>query len=295
MSIFAMLAALGASLSWATGTMIAYTPAKHLGAFEFTRTQLVSSALLLVLIATMIGAWPSVTWQNWPAFVVSITIGVIASNLAMAACLRRGGPRRTQLLETTSAPIAAGLGWIILGESVSIQMFLGSAVALGGIALAISHGSGQKTAAEAIHGSFITVLFLGILSAAAQAIGLIAMKPVLLAGTDPVAASALRTGGAALIITVIAIWPARAFSPNVERTGGIVLRAIFPGILGYVVAVSLLLYALRHGSIGVAAVLGSTAPVMMLPMIWFANKQRPPLSAWAGAVLVVAGIGIMLV
>jgi len=294
MSIFAMLAALGASLSWATGAMIAYTPAKHLGAFEFTRTQLISSAFLSVLITTMIGAWPSVTWQDWPAFIVSITIGVVVSNLAMVACLRRGGPRRTQLLETASAPIAAALGWFLLGEPLSVQMFLGCAIALGGIALAISHGNGRKTAAEPLHGSFVSVLFLGILSAAAQAVGLIAMKPALLAGTDPLAASALRTGGAALIITLIALWPARAFAPNAERTGGLVLRAMLPGILGYVVAVSLLLYALRYGSTGVAAVLGSTAPVMMLPMIWFVNKQCPPLSAWAGAVLVVAGIGVML-
>lgn len=294
MSIIAMLAALGASMSWAAGAMIAHRPATHLGAFEFTRTQLISSAFLLVLITSWIGAWPSIAWQNWPAFVVSSLIGVIVSNLAMAACLRRGGPRRTQLLETASAPIAAALGWLILGEAVSVQMLFGSAVALGGIALAISYGSRSNAGVEPLRGSLISVVVLGILAAAAQAVGLVAMKPALLAGTDPLAASALRTGGAALTISLVALWPAKAFAPVSERTGGIVLWAIFPGILGYVVAVSLLLYALRNGNIGVAAVLGSTSPVLMLPMVWLANKKRPPLPACIGAVLIVLGVGAML-
>lgn len=294
MSIFAMLAALGASFSWAAGSMIAYRPAIHLGAFEFTRTQLVSSAFLLVLITSLMGVWSTVTWQIWPAFAVSSLIGVVLSNLAMAACLSRGGPRRTQLLETASAPIAAVLGWFVLGESISLQMLLGSAIALGGIALAISHGSGSKTRSEPLRGSLASVVLLGILSAAAHAIGLVAMKPALLAGTDPLAASTLRTGGAALIITLMALWPAKAFAPTSDRTGGIVLWAILPGILGYVVAVSLLLYALRNGSTGVAAVLGSTSPVLMLPMIWLVTKERPPLLAWIGALLVVTGTGVML-
>jgi drug/metabolite transporter (DMT)-like permease len=179
-----MLAALGASMSWAAGSLMAYRPAVHLGAFEFTRTQLVSSAFVLALITSLMGAWGSVTWEIWPAFAVSSLIGVVLSNLAMAACLSRSGPRRTQLLETASAPIAAALGWYVLGESISLQMLLGSAIALVGIAIAVVHGGGPKAQSEPICGSLISVVLLGIVSAAAQAIGLIAMKPALLAGTD---------------------------------------------------------------------------------------------------------------
>lgn len=295
MSIFAMLAALGASMSWAAGSLIAYWPAVHLGAFEFTRTQLVSSAFVLALITSLMGAWSTIPWEIWPAFVISSLVGVVLSNLAMAACLSRGGPRRTQLLETASAPIAVMLGWYVLGEHISLQMLIGSGIALVGIALAIIRGSGPKTESEPLFGSLTSVVLLGILSAASQAIGLIAMKPALLAGADPVAASTLRTGGAAMIMTLLALWPAKVFTPASERTRSIVLWAVFPGILGYVIAVSLLLYALRNGSTGVAAVLGSTSPVLMLPMIWFVTGERPPSLAWIGALLVVTGTGVMLI
>jgi drug/metabolite transporter (DMT)-like permease len=33
----------------------------------------------------------------------------------------------------------------------------------------------------------------------------------------------------------------------------------------------------------------------MLPMIWFVTKERPPLLAWVGALLVVVGMGVMLI
>ena len=103
----------------------------------------------------------------------------------------------------------------------------------------------------------------------------------------------LRTGGAALIISVVALWPAQAFDPLTKRTPGVVLRTILPGFIGYIAAVSLQLYALRSYDAGTAAILGSMAPVVMLPMIWMTSGEPSPLSAWLGAILAVLGIGII--
>jgi drug/metabolite transporter (DMT)-like permease len=72
-----------------------------------------------------------------------------------------------------------------------------------------------------------------------------------------------------------------------------VLRAILPGFIGYIAAVSLQLYALRSYDAGVVAVLSSMAPVLMLPMIWATSGDRPPWSAWLGAILAVLGAGII--
>jgi len=52
MPIIALTAALGASTCWAVGSLIAHRPATQLGAFEFTRTQLISSFALLIVIVT---------------------------------------------------------------------------------------------------------------------------------------------------------------------------------------------------------------------------------------------------
>src|SRR5436189_2473427 len=83
MPILALTAALGASLCWAVGSLIAHRPATQLGAFEFTRTQLISSSALLVVVVTALNGWQSVAWTYWPSFVVASLVGVIVTNLAI--------------------------------------------------------------------------------------------------------------------------------------------------------------------------------------------------------------------
>src|ERR1700694_825408 len=116
MPIIALAAALGRSLLWALGSLIAHRPATQLGAFEFTRTQLISSFALLIVVVTALNGWQSVTWVHWPSFVAAGLIGVLFTNLAMIACLRRGGPRRMQVLVSMSATVGALLGVLFLGE-----------------------------------------------------------------------------------------------------------------------------------------------------------------------------------
>ena len=96
------------------------------------------------------------------------------------------------------------------------------------------------------------------------------------------------------MISVLALCPSSLFDPRSPRTVRIVLSAIVPGLLGYVVAVSLQLAALRALGTGLAAVLGSAAPVLILPMIWVASRNRPPMVAWVGAGLVFAGVVLLV-
>jgi hypothetical protein len=67
MPTIAVAVALGASLCWAFGSLIAHRPATQLGAFEFTRTQLISSFAPIVIV-TMLNGWQNVTWVHWPSF-----------------------------------------------------------------------------------------------------------------------------------------------------------------------------------------------------------------------------------
>jgi drug/metabolite transporter (DMT)-like permease len=293
MPVLVLAASFGASLCWAVGALIAHRPATQLGAFEFTRTQLISSSALLIVIVTALDGWHSVTWGHWQSFVAASLFGVVFTNLAMIACLRRGGPRRMQLLVSMSAPIAAMLGFLFLGEVLSSRKVLGVGFAFGGVLLAILFGRRGQNRFETIHGPFAGVIALGLFAAICHAIGLIALKPALLAGTDPLAATALRTGGGALMISVLALWPANAFEPLTKRTPRLVLHAMVPGFIGYIAAVSLQLYALRSYEAGIVAVLSSMAPILMLPLIWMTSGEPPPWPAWLGACLAVIGAGII--
>lgn len=294
MAILALSAALGASFTWAAAGLVSHVPAMRLGSFEFTRVQLVSSSAILIALATAAGGWATVNWGHWPGYAGSVLFGVLLSNLAMAACLRRGGPRRTQLLMAMNAPISAVFGYWLLGETLTTSALSGAGLALAGLCLAILYGRTDGKEMEPVEGTLAGVIFLGLLAAASHAAGLIALKPVLLSGTDPLAVSALRTGGGAFAISLIALWPARSFEPLQKPDARLVAWTILPGVMGYVVAVSLLLYALANFNTGVAAVLGSLSPVLILPMIWFTTGAIPRPQAWAGALLVVAGVGMIV-
>src|ERR1700716_3587906 len=137
MPVLFLAASFGASLCWAVGALIAHRPATQLGAFEFTRTQLISSFALLIVIVTASNGWQGVTWKHWPSFVAASLIGVVFTNLAMIACLRRGGPRRMQLLVSMSAPFAALLGFLFLGESMSPRELICVGLAFSGFLLSL--------------------------------------------------------------------------------------------------------------------------------------------------------------
>lgn len=296
MPILAIAAALGAATCWASGAILAHRPAVALGAFELTRVQLISSAALLLAITLGLGTWQTIAWDHWWGITGNALLSVFVGNLAMMECLRRGGPRREGLLFSLNAPMAAVLGYVWLGESLSPMTLLGGGITLAGVCLAILF-NGQRSGKplfETVQGSMGAVIFFGLASAFCQAAGLIMIKPALDAGTDPWAASFLRTGGAAFLIALIALWPHRLTRSETPLTADLVGRAILPGFLGYVGAVSLLLYALAHYDTAVVALLGSTAPVLMLPMIWTRTGQCPPLPAWAGAVLTVTGTALIL-
>ena len=57
---------------------------------------------------------------------------------------------------------------------------------------------------------------------------------------------------------------------------------------------TLLLYAFKHGSVGLSAALSSTTPVLLIPMIWWLSGERPAIGAWLGALLAVAGCALIV-
>jgi drug/metabolite transporter (DMT)-like permease len=272
MPLLAVISALGASSCWAAMALLAHRPATLFGPFALTRLQLISAAAVLLLLVTLQDGWQSVSWAYWLSFLVASVVGVVMANMAMFACLRRGGPRRTQLLISMNGPFAALLGYIFLGEVMSGRNMTGCAVALAGMALAIRFGGNPEDRMEEVRGPLWVIVALGLWAALANAISLVFLKPAMLAGTDPLAANALRTSGGAIVILVWSLWRVpHSVSPSSPGIG-LLVHAITPGILGFVVAVSLQLYAVR----------------------WMDTGKGPRPLAWIGAFLALSGIALLL-
>lgn len=294
MFVLPAFAALAASFGWAVGIVLAQSPARAVGAFEFTRVQLIACSAILSVACAVFGYWSTVVWDQWLAFAASIGLGILLGNLAMIECLRRGGPRRTELLLALKAPLVAVMAYVWMGETVSLAGMIGGAIILCGIMLAICFSGPSTDDGDAVDGSLAVVIALGIVAAASQGAGYLLVKPAMVAGTEPLAVSAVRLAGAAFLISLIGLWPFAAFRSGAEMTPYLLFRIVLPGFIGYGISSSLLLYAFANFNAGIAAILGSLSPVLVLPMITLKTGVLPHGLAWTGAVLAIAGTALMI-
>ncbi|WP_371256687.1 DMT family transporter [Roseibium sp. TrichSKD4] len=292
-TLFPVLAAVGASAGWATGSALAQYPARQLGAFEFTRIQLLTCGALLWFLSAVFGLWPSINWAHWPEFVLSSLVGIILGNLAMIELLRQAGPRLTELLMCLKAPIVAVLAFIWFDEVLNPAQVLGGALVIVGVILAIGRSHGRDGLALRGLRSSLWIAFLGLSAAAFQGVGFLAVKPALEAGAEPLAIGAIRLSMAAAIISLIALWPATLFRPHSGTTPYLLLRTVLPGVIGYGLSTSLLLYAYANMEAGLAMVLGSLSPILIIPVLWLRDGQLPNTNGVTGAGLAICGIALI--
>ncbi len=256
------------------------------------------SAMLLVL-ATVTGGWSTLKASDLGLLAVSGLVGILVGDLALFTAMARIGPRRTSVLFTTNAPLAAVGGVMLFDESFAPWALVGAVLTVGGIALAVNFGSRSGTHTdvfERVEGSMLVGATWAVVGALGQALGALAVKPILDGGADTLAVAATRVVMATVALWVLARPVDRLARP--ARSGPLLpldhLRLVGSGFVAMVLGMSLLLWALGHGDTGVTTILSATTPVILLPLLWVRMRQVPTVGAWTGAVLTVIGTALLL-
>ncbi|MDC9719993.1 MAG: DMT family transporter, partial [Gammaproteobacteria bacterium] len=285
----AELAALGAAACWTFTAILAAPGVHHFGAIAFNRYRVVFAGSVLIIITTLMGLWSSLPDQGIATLMVSSLVGIVLGDTALMQALKRIGPRRNSVLFATSAPMAAGMGFIWLGETLSTNLMLGCVLILVGVVNAVWWGrkTGGLHRLETVSGHLGLGILLGLIAAFGQAAGAVLAKPVLLAGADPIAASAIRVGFAAVVLLLVRALPFAWAKANAAPTPAFIWRTITSATLGLVLGMTLVVYALGVGEVGIVMTLSAITPVLILPVIWFITGQKPSRGAWFGAILVV--------
>lgn len=288
-------AALGAALCWAIAGMISSAPSKHLGAIAFNRLRMAMVMMVLAVYAWLAGTWQTIGAENLELLILSGFIGIFVGDTALFLTLNRMGPRRTAILFATNAPMSVLLGWMVLGEDLNLIAITGIVVTIAGVILSILFGKrrSQLHHWESVSGPLWLGIALGLVAALAQSIGSIIARPVMEAGADPVAASAVRVAVAAVGLSALMQLPYRHFHQQGRLTLKVTGRVFVSGMLGMGLGMTLLLFALEGGKVGIVSTLSATSPALMLPLLWMTTGERPALGAWVGAALVVAGTAMI--
>ncbi|MEL6921984.1 MAG: EamA family transporter, partial [Pseudomonadota bacterium] len=84
-----------------------------------------------------------------------------------------------------------------------------------------------------------------------------------------------------------------AVRQQTPMTLALLWRVALSGFLAMGVGMTLILFALSGGEVGIVTTLSATTPVMVLPILWWRTKEMPAPGAWVGAALVVAGSALI--
>ncbi len=289
------ICAILAALCWSCTGLISVGPARALGPIAFNRLRMVLTSVMLLCISLYTETIYIIDGKAFCCLALSAVIGISLGDTTLFVTINRLGPRRTGVLFTLSAPLTALLGYIFLGETLSLVNIIGCVVTVAGVMIAVYFGTqkGQVHSWEKTHGSVFVGVAYGLLSALFQAIGAVIAKPVLAAGIDPLAAATLRTGTAAVILLFTLFSKNNIFHAKAPLTLPVFGRTALSGMIGMVIGMTLMLYAIAYGSIGIVATLSSVSPVLTLPLIWIFTRQCPRSGAWIGAVIAVAGAALL--
>ena len=287
------LAALGTATCWATTGILASDAIRALGAFHFNLIRQVFVTLLLAGIVLASGTLALPDRGAVAVLAVSGVVGILLGDTLNFAAVGRLGPRRAGAVFALNAPMAAVLGWLVLGERLGLQAGLGIAVTVAGVALAIlgRPASGAHRLEQVWGGLGIGVLF-GLGAALGQATGALIARPYMAGGLDPYVGSLVRVGASGLAMGMLAALPMAPPRPR-EVSGRVLALTAATALIGLLLGMTLFLYALQGSQTGIIATLSATSPVIILPLLWLRTGQRPSAMSWAGAALAVAGLALI--
>jgi drug/metabolite transporter (DMT)-like permease len=287
------LAALGTATCWATTGIIASDAIRALGAFHFNVLRQVFVTLLLAGIVMASGVLALPGWEAMAILAVSGVVGILLGDTLNFAAVGRLGPRRAGAVFALNAPMAAVLGWVVLGEQLEGQAVLGIAVTVAGVATAILGRPAEGAhRLEQVRGGLQAGVLFGLGAALGQAAGALIARPYMAGGLDPYVGSLIRVGASGLAMGVLATLPFAPPRPSAFPPKVMLLTAA-TALIGLLLGMTLFLYALQGSETGIIATLSATSPVIILPLLWLRTGQRPSATSWAGAALAVAGLALI--
>ncbi len=294
-SHFGEIAALLTALFW-TVTALAFEGAtRRVGPFAVNFIRLFFAIIFLGILSwfTRGLVFPAdATLHNWLWLGLSGIVGFIVGDYFLFSSYPIIGSRMAMLVMTLAPPLAALLGWLVLGETMDTKSILGMLLVLAGIAIAIWN----KPDGERIRLKFpLKGLLFALIGALGQGGGIVLSKYGM-GQYNAFAATQVRAlvaiSGFVIIITLLGRWGnvRKAFS-NKPAFRRIFLGSFFGPFLG----VSFSLLAVQHTDVGIASTLMALVPVLIIVPSVVLMKQKVTPAEVGGAFLSVAGVALFFV
>lgn len=288
------LAALTTALCWTLSATAFEVAGKRVGSLSVNLIRLVLAFVLISgynLFTRGMVLPLDATGPTWFWLIFSGLIGFVLGDLFLFQAYVEVGSRISMLIMSIVPPITAIVGFLILGERITLMAALGMVITLGGIALVILTKDLGEKKVKLSHS--IKGLTFALLGACGQAFGLVLSK--LGMGTfDPFAATQIRIiagiFGFFIVITLLKGWGKlhTAFKDK-DALKWISIGSVFGPFLG----VSLSLYAVQLAPTGVVSTLTSITPILIIPIAVFLFKEKVRPQEILGAFISLIGVSLL--
>jgi drug/metabolite transporter (DMT)-like permease len=292
-----MLYAFLTALLWSASSIASARTAKHLGGPRANRARLALAVGLLALwlaATTGLHGWGPAAW--W--FVASGAIGLGLGDMALFSAYARLGARLPALFtHCLGAPLGAALEWAWLGTPLHWPEAACIAVILAGVALALTPDRKALFPGKGGDRSFLLGCSFGVLSACGLAISAVMSRKGFasavgdgapIAGLD---AALLRNFGGLAVCLVWAPFTRKPDEPVAWRT--VWPWLVFTALVGPTIGVVCYQMALSEVKAGVVQAVVALVPLLVIPLVWVVDGERPRHRAWIGGLLGVAGVAGM--
>ncbi|MBN1112128.1 MAG: DMT family transporter [Bacteroidales bacterium] len=294
------LAALSTAFFW-TFTAIAFESAgKKVGSLSVNLIRLIIGLLFLSVFTLFYRGFLlpiDASSEIWLWLLLSGLVGFVFGDLCLFQAYVLIGSRISMLFMSLAPPITAILGWIILGEKMSIMNIAGMAIVITGILLVVirKNKSDNPTQHESTKKNTIAGILLALGGASGQALGLVLSKKGM-GDYNPFAATQIRiiagVVGFAVVLTIFKRWSYfKSALKNRRAMTSITIGSFFGPFLG----VSFSLIAIQYANTGVAATIMSIVPVLIIPFSIKIFKERVALKEIIGAIIAVTGVLVFFI
>ncbi len=285
------LAALGTALCWTFNSMAYEAAGKKVGSLSVNYLRL-PVAFLLCSVGAFVtrGIFLPIdaSGHAWIWLLVSGLLGFVLGDIFLFEAYVQIGSRISLLIMSASPPLAALMGFLLLGEKISVLGLAGIFLTMIGIGLVILNRNPHE---KKVHFNRpVKGILYASLGALGQALGLIFSKYGM-GSYNAFSATQIRliaaSIGFTILITARKKWPQITASFSNKRALG---QIAVGSVLGPFIGVNLSLLALQHTATGIVSSITSISPIIIIPISILVLKEKVAPKEILGACVSILGV-----
>jgi drug/metabolite transporter (DMT)-like permease len=287
------ICALLTACCWSCSALAFSAATLRIGPIRLNVTRLIMAAVLLFVTVVLAGIEIHLSSSQLRNLAISGIVGLVIGDTYLFKSYENIGARTGMLIMSVAPAISALLAYLLLGEVLGWMGVVGMGITLLGIAAVVLERREVVTGTRRVHALGI---FYGFIAAVGQGAGLVLAKMAFNEGpVNGFVASLIRISTAVVVIFPLAR-VAGEYSNSIEiflKDRRALWLTFLGALLGPFLGITLSLVSVTYTTVGIAATLMATVPILMLPIVKYVLKENVSWRALVGAVIAVGGVAIL--